>query len=54
MRWSSVKSTDSAHSRMMSAPCSFITSSGLMVLPRLLDIFMPLASIVKPWVSTAS
>ncbi len=37
----------------MSAPYCSITLSGLMVLPRLLDIFMPLASIVKPWVSTA-
>ncbi len=46
--------TDSAHSRKISAPCSFISSSGLMVLPRLFDIFMPRASIVKPCVSTAA
>jgi hypothetical protein len=38
---------------MMSAPFVSITFSGSMVLPRLLDIFMPLASMVKPCVSTA-
>ena len=32
---------------------SFITSIGSTVLPRLLDIFLPSLSIVKPWVSTA-
>ena len=37
----------------MSAPLVSITFKGSMVLPSDLDIFMPLASIVKPWVSTA-
>ena len=46
--------TLSAHNRMMSAPKVSITFKGSVVLPFDFDIFSPLASIVKPWVRTAS
>jgi hypothetical protein len=54
MRWSSVESTLSAHSRMMSAPYCSMTLSGSIVLPRLLDILRPSLAMVKPCVSTWS